>query len=1275
MKTIFRKPAAGILFIDNVQKLVPDGYATDINKLDKLFSEMDKMGNDPIVVLSGLTEGFGSFLDKNPSIRNRFNYFFLLPEYSVTDLLEICKRKLAAYSLSLSEESEARLKGLFKHAVKYKDESFGNGHLSSATAEAIFKAYLSRIGKGDPDNNIVSNDDIIGEVEIERPVEEIMAELDSFIGMDEVKEAVREIARQIASNKEREARGLGGAEKPAMNLVLTGNPGTGKTTVARKLGEVLAALGFIDNGHVIEVDRSQMVGQYKGQTAIQVTDLCNKAMGGILFVDEAYTLSQSSEIGSSDQYGKEAIETLMKRMEDDRGKFVVIAAGYKNLMDQFLDVNPGLKSRFDKNIDIPDYKPDELFRIFLMFAKKKKYKFTDDALENAQKAIKLIYEGRDKNFGNGREMRKLFDATVARFSNRINSIPAAEQTNQLLTTITAEDIPYEEQSDKSIDEIMGKLNELVGLKGVKDKITELVHYINLENKRAKDGGKKTALNLNMVFTGNPGTGKTTVARIMADVFKSLGLLSRGHLVEVDSSHLVAGYKGQTSLKTNKTIDSSMGGLLFIDEAYTLSQGGGDGFGKEAIDTLLKRVEDDRGRFISIIAGYSNEMREFLDVNPGLQSRYTNVIHFEDYKAEELKEILIRMIGGKGFRIDEDTDKRLDSFFKSIYNGRDKNFGNGREVRNIFESALQRQSTRLAEKMNAGEDVDDQLNLLTYEDIAGSSEKEKSVEEILAELDGFIGMDNVKQMVREIARKIEIDNERVKRGIGSADKSGVHLVITGNPGTGKTTVARKLGEIFKAIGFLSSGQVNEVDKSGMVSQYKGETPKLVNKQCDKAMGGILFVDEAYALSPPSDIGQKDELGVQAIEALMKRMEDDRGKFVTIAAGYKEEMEGFLEANPGMKSRFDYYLHIEDYKPDELYKIFNVAFAKKKKYTLSPEADEKIKLVIEDIYSRRDKNFANAREMRKLFNTITSKMSDRISNIPQNELTDEMFTTILPEDIPFEGAKTRSIDDIFAQLDELIGLDGIKSELRALTNYLRVEKKRAELGGKETAVNTHFIFTGNPGTGKTTVARIVADILKALGLLTKGQLVEVDRSNLVASYSGQTSPKTNKTIDNAIGGVLFIDEAYTLSRAGANDTFGREAIDTLLKRVEDDRGKFVAIAAGYTNEMNEFLETNPGLKSRFTNVINFEDYTPDEMLQIFMLFVRKKKMILEDGVGDHLYEKFTSMYQNRDKNFGNARDVRNIFEKALKMQSTRIAGMLDSPEFNEDELNKIKVEDFD
>ena len=241
---------------------------------------------------------------------------------------------------------------------------------------------------------------------------------------------------------------------------------------------------------------------------------------------------------------------------------------------------------------------------------------------------------------------------------------------------------------------------------------------------------------------------------------------------------------------------------------------------------------------------------------------------------------------------------------------------------------------------------------------------------------------------------------------------------------------------------------------------------------------------------------------------------------------------------------------------------------------------------------------------------------------------------------------------AQLNTLIGLVSVKKEVQTLANFIKIQKKREEQGLKSSSLSYHFVFTGNPGTGKTTVARIVAGIYQELGMLKKGHLVETDRAGLVAEYIGQTAIKTNAIIDSALDGVLFIDEAYSLAGGGEND-YGKEAIATLLKRMEDDRDRLVVILAGYTEEMKQFIDSNPGLQSRFNRYIEFPDYTAEELVQIFETNMRKYDYHFGKGAKEALQQYFEKAVANKDINFGNGRFVRNIFEKALECQANRLA----------------------
>lgn len=281
--------------------------------------------------------------------------------------------------------------------------------------------------------------------------------------------------------------------------------------------------------------------------------------------------------------------------------------------------------------------------------------------------------------------------------------------------------------------------------------------------------------------------------------------------------------------------------------------------------------------------------------------------------------------------------------------------------------------------------------------------------------------------------------------------------------------------------------------------------------------------------------------------------------------------------------------------------------------------------------------------------------------------------VPEPIPFkEEDRKKRLDELVGELEALVGLEEVKNEVNSLINLINIRQLRKKKGLPSPDMSYHMVFTGSPGTGKTTVARLIASIYKELGVLSKGGLIEVDRSGLVAGYVGQTALKVTEVVNKALGGVLFIDEAYSLSSPGAANDFGGEAIDTLVKLMEDHRDDLVVIVAGYTKEMNDFLQANTGLVSRFNKFIEFKDYNEDELIAIMYSMASKMEMKLEDSALEKLRTYLSGMNENAKRLFGNARGIRNLFEKMLVGQANRLSGI---PEPTIEDLSIIKAEDFE
>ncbi len=599
--------------------------------------------------------------------------------------------------------------------------------------------------------NIVSSGEAV------RNADDVLDELDQMIGLGAVKEEVNKLLAGIEVERKRREQGLPMA-RVSRHMVFTGPPGVGKTEIARALGEIYRSLNVLHKGHVVEVQRSDLVAGYIGQTAMKTLDKCKEALDGILFIDEAYSLG--GQTTSTGDFGREAIDTLIKYMEDNRDRIMVIAAGYPNEMRRFIASNPGLASRFGKTIEFPKYTAKELAAILRLMAKRQREDLPDELEHSLIPWIES--QSRSDGWGNAREMRNLLEKVREAQSMRLAAdataditkiemadfesagvpwirtrppvpppppaaaptVPAptapaptaAAPTAPSLTPTVMEPISAVPPSptgrpapragrrltvtpvaspEVTLDKALDHLEEMVGLAPVKEEVNKLIAGLEVERMRREQGLAIAPISRHMVFTGPPGVGKTEVARALGEIYRSLNVLRKGHLVETDRSGLVASYIGQTAPKTLDKCKEALDGILFIDEAYSLARSGGDGrdFGQEAIDTLLKFMEDNRDRIVVIVAGYPNEMQRFINTNPGLASRFTKTIAFPPYAPVELAAILRVMAKRQNYVLPNELEAKLDPWIK--IGARSKSWGNAREVRTLLERAREAQAMRIA----------------------------------------------------------------------------------------------------------------------------------------------------------------------------------------------------------------------------------------------------------------------------------------------------------------------------------------------------------------------------------------------------------------------------------------------------------------------------------------------------------------------------------------------------------------------------------------------------
>ena len=539
----------------------------------------------------------------------------------------------------------------------------------------------------------------------------------------------------------------------------------------------------------------------------------------------------------------------------------------------------------------------------------------------------------------------------------------------------------------------------------------------------------------------------------------------------------------------------------------------------------------------------------------------------------------------------------------------------------------------------------------------------TVDEAMAELNAMIGLAAVKDQVRSITASVEAARRRAIAGHGT-EKPMQHFVFLGPPGTGKTAVARVLAKIFYAFGLLDTPAVVEAQRADLVGEYLGATAIKTNDLVDSALGGVLFIDEAYSLVNEGD-GQGDRFGNEAVQALLKRAEDDRESLIIILAGYERQMETLLSSNPGLNSRFGVRVKFPSYSPAELMALAETAVQGRGEL-LDPDARPVLRRMFDEIGRRRlADELGNGRFVRSLLAKAGQQRDVRVMAGPA-EPTSAELVTLRGEDLElayadltarFRGyTDTPTVEGALAELDALVGLEPVKRQVHEIVAQLHVARLRDRQGLASQPPSRHFVFTGPPGTGKTTVARIIGRIFAALGLLVRPEVVEAHRADLVGEHLGSTAIKTSKLIDSAIGGVLFIDEAYALYNEAysGGDAFGSEAVATLLKRAEDDRERLVVVLAGYTDDMDRLLRSNPGLASRFSTRITFPSYTATELSQIAQVIAAQAGDNFDAEALPVLHSIFTQAVETgRIDNLGNGRFARSLFERACASRDVRVS----------------------
>lgn len=825
-------------------------------------------------------------------------------------------------------------------------------------------------------------------------------------------------------------------------------------------------------------------------------------------------------------------------------------------------------------------------------------------------------------------------AAVAQTQNRplINTLhEIADFLHDNSNAMSLDSVFSGDDQAKTLDDILENLNDLVGLQAVKAKVQELIQLVT----NAPD--QVQSMSHHMFFIGNPGTGKTVVAKLLGELYWALGIRPKQVFVSCSHQDIISPYnEGDTVQRMERKIAEAMGGVLFIDEVYTLAQ---HKWGARALETLMVAMEDNRDQLTVIMAGYAEHLPEIYRVNPGLKSRIPHRFDFHDYSTPELVEIFERMLVSKKLTLEPAAKTKLNRYIETF--NRMGGMDNARGVRNVFEATHTAylkapNETRLVQVAMIPEPI---------------CFREAESQEILAKLsEQFVGLSRVKNFLEELFIKQKL-NEQKGGGVGNSFN---HCVFMGNPGTGKTSVARMMGNLFHYMGLVSEkDRLVEIGTDALISKYSGEFAEKTREKFDEALGGVLFIDEAYRLAD-------DDQGRQVIDQIVQLVTEPKYRnLVVILAGYTDDMIQLMKSNAGLGRRFPHQVYFDDFSPDELVKIFHGCVTGGHVVHHVPESQQPIfDRVLQGKLAAlaRKKRFGNAGEVQTFFENVVQVNQGRrlLSDREADPLA--ILTSDLDED---QQSGTESIDDILDELDrKFIGLQSVKDEIRELAYEFEDELERSRrLGISQKTKLHHMLFVGGPGTGKTTIARYMSRVFKALGVVSHGdEVYECRGLDLKGSFLGQTKDRVNELFENAAGKVVLIDEAYALydPESSTQDQYGQEAIDALVGCITDPANQdIVLILAGYSNKMSAFLRANPGLSRRFPTTIDFPNYTAAECVQIFVMFAQQEQYQFDDENGDCITiveELFGALNQRSD--FGNAGEVGNLWNKTKRILRRRV-----------------------
>lgn len=696
-----------------------------------------------------------------------------------------------------------------------------------------------------------------------------------------------------------------------------------------------------------------------------------------------------------------------------------------------------------------------------------------------------------------------------------------------------------------------------------------------------------------ILTGNEGVGKSdAVQEISLRMVNISGVINCVTRDAVSMFDINGGFENSITSICTKNI------LLHIKNAERLGMRGNTN-PKTGIEELCDWMPQLTNSVV-VLSGKRSQLLELVKGHEKAREWFPYVFHFEDLTPDAMMQYMMDFIGSKNYVLDHSTEVALNDYLNCIYKLRGSNFRNTYFLQDIFDKEI---IPRMSERVMRQNLPPEQMDLCTIMPEDLPEIQHTDTEEAIRRMESLVGLDEVKKQILDHTALVKLNNLRATKGLYNK-MPPMHMVFTGNPGTGKTTIAKYIGEIYHSIGVLSSGHVVVTDRTKLVGEYIGVTEKNTLNAINSASGGVLFIDEAYNLFTESD--NKRDFGMRVIETLLTYLgaDDIDIDMIVILAGYTAEMKRMLEANPGMKSRFPYIFHFEDYTPEQLMQIGKKVL-EEEHYKMTSEAEKKLAKYVINKYDHKDEHFGNGRFITRLITAhVIPSLSRRLLTKPIEEISIDEMTTIEECDIPdviTQEQRPKELDEtiLTESLERLDQLTGLQNAKQALHDYVAISKLRHQQGTlKITPQNICWDFIGKTGTGKSSVAEILGKILQGLGILKRGQTVCVNADELMGDDSYQV---LERAVKEAKDGLLFLDMDAPNEKS-LNISHLRMWIINKLREYQQTTALVFAQVQASEDMIAQNLATN-GIAA-YGNSIVFNDFTPKELAEILYFLLQKE-----------------------------------------------------------------------